>query len=497
MSIAKIGVLVLAGVHSLCFAVPVVAPRQEESFPPRMQEPGPRKSAARQAGRIESGKPVERAIAGGQTDIFQIDVKAGEFLRVVAEQRGIDVVLTLLGPEGETIVEADRVNGAWGPESASMIAKASGTFQVQVESRDSSALAGHYHLKVTDLRKPTSRDEKRIAAERAIFQAGRLGTQTGTDAKREAIGFYGDALLLWRELGDHYAEALTVFSVGEVYEDLGNKQKALDYYGQALPLERAVGDRAGEAATLGKTGDICHDLGKEEKALDYYGQALPLERAVGNRAGEAETLDKMGSVDVDLGRTREALDNYIQALTLVRAYKVPLMEGVVLSNLMIYWKIAKNPVLAIFFGKQAVNTYRQIRRNILSLDPQSQSNSAEKNAVTYRRLADMLIAEGRLQEAEQVLDLGKEEAEYFGHAGRRSRGSSDLAAVLSLDPDELRLRNEYQQVADQVTVAGEEWTELSSEAEEKQTEGEKQGLAKASKKLELANLAFKDFFDHL
>jgi len=164
---------------------------------------------------------------------------------------------------------------------------------------------------------------------------------------------------------------------------------------------------------------------------------------------------------------------------------------------MIYWKIAKNPVLAIFFGKQAVNTYRQIRRNILSLDPQSQSNSAEKNAVTYRRLADMLIAEGRLQEAEQVLDLGKEEAEYFGHAGRRSRGSSDLAAVLSLDPDELRLRNEYQQVADQVTVAGEEWTELSSEAEEKQTEGEKQGLAKASKKLELANLAFKDFFDHL
>ena len=36
----------------------------------------------------------------------------------VAEQKGIDVVLTLLDPQGGVIVAADSANGAWGPESA-------------------------------------------------------------------------------------------------------------------------------------------------------------------------------------------------------------------------------------------------------------------------------------------------------------------------------------------------------------------------------------------
>ena len=40
---------------------------------------------------LESGKPVEREIAGGQSPTYQIGLTAGQFLRVVVEQRGIDV----------------------------------------------------------------------------------------------------------------------------------------------------------------------------------------------------------------------------------------------------------------------------------------------------------------------------------------------------------------------------------------------------------------------
>jgi hypothetical protein len=65
------------------------------------------------------------------------------------------------------------------------------------------------------------------------------------------------------------------------------------------------------------------------------------------------------------------------------------------------------------------------------------------------------------------------------------------------DPDELRLRDEYQRVAGQVSTAGEEWTELSIKPQEKQTEEVKQQLTVASKKLDSADLAFKNFFEHL
>jgi hypothetical protein len=46
--------------------------------------------AAAQESRLELHKPVERAIAPGGADSFHVDLQAGEFIHVVAQQEGID-----------------------------------------------------------------------------------------------------------------------------------------------------------------------------------------------------------------------------------------------------------------------------------------------------------------------------------------------------------------------------------------------------------------------
>ena len=159
----------------------------------------------------------------------------------------------------------------------------------------------------------------------------------------------------------------------------GEKQKALDYLNEALPPTRDIGDRAGEAITLTHIGAIYDDLGQKQKALDYYTQSFPLSRAVRDPLGEAATLVRM-------------------------------ME---------YWKSLQSPNLAVLFGKQAIDLYQQVRRNIGGLEKETQQSFLKSKEDYYRELADLLISGGRIPEAQQVLDLLKEQGIRIMFAGRR------------------------------------------------------------------------------
>ena len=64
-------------------------------------------SAGQEVPSLEPGKAVEREIAGGQSHAYRLKLAAGQFLRVAAEQKRIDVVLTLTGPDGKQLVESN------------------------------------------------------------------------------------------------------------------------------------------------------------------------------------------------------------------------------------------------------------------------------------------------------------------------------------------------------------------------------------------------------
>src|SRR5690242_163200 len=50
-------------------------------------------------------QPVAREMRGGEQHTFQIKLNAGEYARVVLEQKGIDVVLALSGADGKSLLE--------------------------------------------------------------------------------------------------------------------------------------------------------------------------------------------------------------------------------------------------------------------------------------------------------------------------------------------------------------------------------------------------------
>ena len=267
--------------------------------------------------------------------------------------------------------------------------------------------------------------------------------------KQRSLEVYNQALSLSRTIGNRQDEALTLNNIGRLYRDLGESQTATDYYNQALPIWREIGNRSGEGLALNDIGRAYADLGKPEKALEYSERALPIWRETGIRRGEAMTLNNMGRDYTDLKDPDKALEfdgqalpiwrevkdqrgealalmtigwaysarkeeakalaSELGALSLAKAAGDPEIQGAIETSLMMGFRDRHLPEEAIFFGIDAVNNYQTIRKNISGMAKDVQAGFAQSKAMTYRVLAELLVETGRLGEAEEILDLLKEQ----------------------------------------------------------------------------------------
>jgi hypothetical protein len=119
---------------------------------------------------LAPGQPVEREIASGQTHNYQVKLAAGQFVRIVVEQKSIDVSLALVGSTGRTLVERDLTEIIGTHESLSFEAQASGDYRLTIKANGAPTLSGAY-LVLMEL-KPAAGEpgRKRIALEQLLRQ---------------------------------------------------------------------------------------------------------------------------------------------------------------------------------------------------------------------------------------------------------------------------------------------------------------------------------------
>jgi CHAT domain-containing protein/uncharacterized protein HemY len=321
---------------------------------------------------------------------------------------------------------------------------------------------------------------------RALIAIG--GFYLSLGEKQKALDFYNQALAILRELSDRGGEARTLIGIGSVYFELGDRQKALDLYNQALLIATALRFRSSEAYALINIGNVYSVRGQQQKALDFSDQALPIFRAAGDREGEAYTLNTIGLAYSALGEPQKALEFFDQALPIATTVSDPLLESLILRNLMSNQRQAQ-PALATFYGKRAVNLLQQVRGNIQSLDMQLQSSFLASKWLYYHDLADLLIAQGRLPEAEQVLDLFKQQ-EYTDYV----RGSADTLS-LTLTPEEQQAEADYQKSTAQLVSLGHQWAQLK--AISSRTPEQEQLYQQLSDELDAASKGLNDYYAHL
>jgi len=307
------------------------------------------------------GHPIEREISGGQSHSYRITLDAGMLLRVHVEQRGIDVAVALLTPDGKVGADSKSDNGNFGPETVSMIAEEPVEIRLEVRAPDWEAPPGRYEAKISDLRMATEQDRKLVDAERAFAEGMRLLREETAESIRQSLAKFEAALHLHGALDDHSGKAASYEKICQVYYLTSEAQKALDACNQSLQLYQSLGDRGGAAVALNNIGQVYFQIGERLKALDHFERALPISREAGNRMAESQTLYNLGRFYHVQGEKQKAVAYYDQALHLARGAGPRHGEGAILNDIALLYNSIGEKQKAFDYYQQSLLIRRDVR----------------------------------------------------------------------------------------------------------------------------------------
>jgi hypothetical protein len=109
---------------------------------------------------LQPGTPIERTVGPGQVQTFTITLEEKQFVQLVVNQRGIDVVVRVVAPEGKSLGEFDSPNGDNGPENVSFAAATAGVYRVSVTllNPEANTPNGKFEIRIVEVRQASEQE---------------------------------------------------------------------------------------------------------------------------------------------------------------------------------------------------------------------------------------------------------------------------------------------------------------------------------------------------
>jgi CHAT domain-containing protein/Tfp pilus assembly protein PilF len=232
---------------------------------------------------LESDKPVRSELAAGSQHDYRIRLNAYQFLKVIVEQQGIDLVVRVAGPDGKRVVEFDTESRLQGREDVTVVAEEAGNFLFTVRSRSKGASAGSYEIRIEELRVATDTDLALHIARQQFNEAIKL---EAAGEYKEALGLYELALETRERLlgAEHSDVASSIDGVAGCYTSRAQYVKAEPLNLRALAIRKKVfgEDHPLTAQSITNLATLYYYQGKYKEAEPLFKRALDInERALG------------------------------------------------------------------------------------------------------------------------------------------------------------------------------------------------------------------------
>jgi CHAT domain-containing protein/tetratricopeptide (TPR) repeat protein len=305
--------------------------------------------------RLAAGRPVVGALSTGETHSYTMTLAADEFVSISVEQRGVDVVATLVGPDARKRTDANNAKGGQGVEALTIIADTAGDYRLDVRAAEQNAPRGSFEVRLVATRAPTPEDRTMDEARRLFdtardlrqqgqFDEALLPAERAVALREQTIGpdhtLVADALHLLaviyddkheyakaeapnlralaireKALGpDHPAVARSLFNLAWLTKVKQNYAEAESLYRRALAIqERALGPGHSEVATtLNDLAVLYNQTGKYDESIQVNARVLAIrEKALGPEdPGVAKALN-------NLARAYENKGDYEKARSLL------------------------------------------------------------------------------------------------------------------------------------------------------------------------------------
>lgn len=371
---------------------------------------------------LSPGTVLERALAGGEAQVFTAELAAGSTYLLAVELRGIHLVVDVRGPNGESVAAVDSPLDRWGIENVLLRPAAAGTYQIEVRAERKGVGPGRCSIRLDEISEP---HRERISALAAMTQAGTILRREPTGSLDKILAAFEEARGHFQSAGDRPGEAEAIAALANVHHRLGRQSQAVGLYreavsrwqelgrperemqawtdlgltlwemselpaadealGRGLDLARRLGLAYHQADLRNNQCLVLHAQGGVQPALACYREALALFHQLGEAKDEAAVLNNLGFAYFNLGEPQPAEESYQQALALRRAIGDRAGEAQVFNNLAVLYR-------SLGEIDEALRAYGEAREILATLDDRRQEAAI---------LSNLGIAYGAIGEAER------------------------------------------------------------------------------------------------
>ena len=395
-------------------------------------------AASEELVQIIPGTSVRRDITAGAKRVFVVTANEGTLLRLSIDKGDLALTTTVYDPANTQL--SKHVSEDFEIVELSVPVDVSGSYRIEVQSREKGDASRLYELKVEALAPITPAARKDSEAWEAMNYAGVLRAEWKEALLRQAIREFEKAAVSWSSLGNHSSASQAKLKSGDVYFLLSEYEQALSRYQSAATLATTARDPLAEAKALSHMGRLYSYTGKNKLAHDEltkainvlgpvdanttpivrntYGEILSnigeviyskgdmvksreqfdhaLKFLAGDRKGEARGHLFAGYIAGNIGMRDKAMRELSEALKLYQTTNDKSGEGLAFNVLSVAHASYGKPDRAIELRKQAIEIFRDMG------DRKSEALALNATGQGYETLSDYKTALLSYEKAWQI-----------------------------------------------------------------------------------------------
>ena len=372
----------------------------------------------------------------GEIHTYRLRAEAGHYLRFVVEQeKPLEVVLTLRGPDGEQLMQADFERGVEFPEWLVWVTTREGEYRLELQPVDDSPEPGRYSLLWAEARLAEAGDREEVAAAAASAEAIRMYWLQTAETRSQVQRSLEAAAELWRVSGYEGRTAALLNYLAELHIRQGEGELARQTAQRALEISQRCGCLRREASARDYLGEAAEVSGDLLGAVSHYRAALGLWNRLGSEEGQALTLNNLAVVYSAQGNRWQALELLKKVLSLwsrmgdtnAAAYARANIGGVYMS--LGEWELARHYCQRSLTGRMPED-HLGLGSVLMYLSQIELETDHPKEAREYlRRALDLYRAGGHHEKEAAALTLT---GQALALEGRPKRALETLETALGL-----------------------------------------------------------------
>lgn len=225
---------------------------------------------------LELNKLIEQKISGGQKHIYKITLAEREYVGILVEQIGVDLIIRVLDADGKQLYQFDERLIASGTERVGFAALANADFTLQIEPKSKTAPLADYKIIWKEKRPATEEDLAYLEARLLLYETSALQS---AGKYKEAIALAERALQIIEKVygAENERTAVTLNRLGILSTYMGDSAKAEIYLQRALAIYKLKGANDLNAAdTMSNLSPIYRNKGDFAEAEKLLLQSLEI-----------------------------------------------------------------------------------------------------------------------------------------------------------------------------------------------------------------------------